>query len=313
MGRKNAGRGRAQRRSMKPQRQQRADRRTGQRAFEVEEYRYEERRYEYADRVKPQRYPQPVKDIYLSRQLTTKNTSQELYLDALRSCGVVIGSGTAGSGKTYLAVGAALEKLVAGNIEKIYITRPVVEAGESLGFLPGTFEQKVLPYMMPMLDAIEQFVGVSVAEKLVEAGTIVFVPLAYMRGSTYRNCVIILDESQNTTVTQMKLALTRIGDNCSMFITGDPVQSDLKERGHTEETGLEWAVRKLGGGRSNNIHVEQFSINDTVRSPLMKEVLSLIESPDVVAPKRVQLNEAQSQGYGSGFANPRNRSVLTGG
>lgn len=313
MGRKNSRANRSQR-AMRPQRPaNRADRRSGRREYSTYEYEHsiEERHYEYGDRVKPQRYPQPVKSIYMNRELRGKNVSQDLYIDALRDCGLVIGSGSAGSGKTYLAIGGALEKLAAGKVKKIYIARPVVEAGESLGFLPGTLEQKVLPYMLPMLESIEQFVGPAIAEKLVESGTIEFVTLAHARGRTISDAVFILDEAQNTTVTQMKLALTRIGENTTMYITGDPIQSDLKERGHQGETGLEFAVRKLGGGRSRDIAVIEFSVNDAVRSPLMSEVLRLIEAPDdKPTAKPIQLNE----GYGSAFSEPRvARGSLLGG
>ena len=178
------------RKSGRRQQHQQIDRRRGR---IIEQHnRYEETTYEYGDHVKPQRYPQDIRSsdqINIRMRLTPKNMSQEIYLDALRSSRVVIGNGSAGSGKTVLAVYVALEKLLNNEVKKIIITRPVVEAGEQLGFLPGTFEQKVLPYMTPMIDAFEQFIGVTATKKLLESERIVFRPLAYMRGITHSNCI----------------------------------------------------------------------------------------------------------------------------
>lgn len=284
------GRKVSNRRNRQQRHQQRGqvDRRRGYQDFDprfdvvVEE---EETRYEYGHRVKRQRYPQEVREsdtLKMRQFIQPKNVSQELYLDALRSSRVVIGNGSAGSGKTVLAVHVALEKLLKNEIKRIVITRPVVEAGEELGFLPGTFEQKVLPYMMPMIEAIEQAVGVAAAKKLLETERVVFKPLAYMRGSTFNDCVVIGDEFQNSTPKQMRLLLSRQGFNCYMFVTGDPTQSDLREdRNYQGETGIEYASRKLRG-RSRNVQVIDFTLGDVVRDPVMAEVLGLLDAPDPV-------------------------------
>lgn len=251
----------------------------------------EEERYEYASRrVKHQRYPQEIPEsprgLKMRQRVEPKNQSQEFYLDALRTQRVVFGSGSAGSGKTLLAVGAALEKLLSNEVGKIVFTRPIVEAGEQLGFLPGTLEEKVLPYMMPMLDAIEHFVGPTAAKELIASERIVFKPLAYLRGNTLggpdgKGVVAIFDETQNSTPKQMQLFLTRLGHNAYMFITGDPVQSDLKEdRNFSGETGLEWAVRKFKGGRCDQVEVVEFSLNDVVRDPVMAAMLRVMSAPE---------------------------------
>jgi phosphate starvation-inducible protein PhoH len=252
----------------------------------------EETTYGYAThRVKHQRYPQPIPAttpvLRMNRRVEPKNQSQEFYLDALRTQRVVFGSGSAGSGKTLLAVGVALEKLLTNEVSKIVFTRPIVEAGENLGFLPGTLEEKVLPYMMPMLDAIEHFVGPTAAKELIASERIVFKPLAYLRGNTLggtgrgQGVVAIFDETQNSTPKQMQLFLTRLGYNCFMFLTGDPVQSDLKEDRHFQgETGLEWAVRKFRGGTCNHVEVVEFSNNDVVRDPVMADMLRVMSAPE---------------------------------
>lgn len=276
------------RKSSRHQRQQRASRARDPR-FDTYE---EETTYGYAThRVKHQRYPQPIQAsspvLRMNRHIEPKNQSQEFYLDALRTQRVVFGSGSAGSGKTLLAVGVALEKLLHNEVSKIVFTRPIVEAGENLGFLPGTLEEKVLPYMIPMLDAIEHFVGPTAAKELIASERIVFKPLAYLRGNTLggigrdKGVVAIFDETQNSTPKQMQLFLTRLGYNCFMFLTGDPIQSDLKEdRNFNGETGLEWAVRKFGGGSCNQVEVVEFSNNDVVRDPVMADMLRVMTAPD---------------------------------
>lgn len=225
-----------------------------------------------------QRYPQPINDkvIHLKFNPHSKTLSQELYKESLENSMLTIGVGPAGTGKSFIAMAVAVNKLLNKEIEKIVLTRPVCEAGESLGFLPGTFEEKIAPYLQPLLDALEDLVGPTMAKKLLDDKRIEFAPLAFMRGRTFSRSMVLLDESQNTTVKQMKLFLTRIGEYSQFVVNGDTTQCDLPGR---EENGLDWAVRKLRG-KSRNISVIEFSDTDCVRSPAAQELLTYINAPD---------------------------------
>jgi phosphate starvation-inducible PhoH-like protein len=229
-----------------------------------------------------QKYPQPINPegstaIRLKCRTQPKNESQGFYIEALQSSKVTIGTGPAGSGKSFLAMMVGLDKLLNNEVSKIVITRPIVEAGESLGFLPGTFEEKISPYLLPLLDALNDLVGPTAAKKLLDNGKIEFAPLAYMRGRTFNNCYVILDEAQNTSIEQIKLFITRIGEYSQFVINGDVSQSDLRG---VPENGLEWITRKLKG-RDRNINVVEFTSSDVVRSEILKTILTHIESPDV--------------------------------
>lgn len=204
-----------------------------------------------------------------------QNESQRFYLEALDDAKLTIGTGPAGSGKSFLSMAVAVKKLLAKDVSKIVITRPIVEAGESLGFLPGTFEEKISPYLLPLLDALNDLVGPTMAKKLLEGGQIEFAPLAYMRGRTFNNCYVILDEAQNTTPEQMKLFVTRIGEYSQFAVNGDITQSDLR----VHENGLQWVTRKLRGV-SPDIQVIEFTQSDVVRSSIVKTILQHLESPD---------------------------------
>lgn len=244
---------------------------------------------------KKQRYPQPLAaeaveasprgtgQIRILNKIQPKSYSQELYLESLRTCPLTIGSGPAGSGKTFLVTAVALEKLLNKEVDKIVITRPVVESDEKLGFLPGTLEEKLDPYLRPLYDAIEDHVGPTMAKRLLESGKIEIAPLAYMRGRTFNNCYVILDEAQNSTVKQMKMFLTRLGFNTFACIDGDVSQSDLEPpRGLPAaewEHGLSFAMRKLVG-KSTMIQQISFTNQDIVRSDLCAEIVALIDAPD---------------------------------
>jgi len=230
--------------------------------------------------VAKQKYPQPINEegakvIRLKFNPHPKNESQRLYKESLESSTVTIGTGPAGAGKSFLAMSVAVGKLLSGQVSKVVITRPVCEAGESLGFLPGTFEEKIAPYLLPLLDALNDLVGPTMAKKLLEEKRIEFAPLAYMRGRTFNFSYVILDEAQNTTIEQMKLFITRIGQDSQFAINGDASQTDLK----VAENGLDWVVRKLRG-RSSDISVIEFSSSDCVRSQIVQDILRFIESPD---------------------------------
>ncbi len=231
-----------------------------------------------------QRYPQPVnpegeKVIRLKQRVQARNQSQEFYLESLRDSKLTIGTGPAGTGKSFLAMSVAVEKLLNKDVSRIVLTRPICEAGESLGFLPGTFEEKIHPYLLPLLDALTDLVGPTMSKKLLDGGLIEFAPLAYMRGRTFSNAYVILDEAQNTTIEQMKLFVTRIGDYAQFVIDGDPSQCDLKG---VAENGLQWVSRKLRGV-SPDISVIEFANRDIVRSEIVRTILTHLESPDDVA------------------------------
>lgn len=239
---------------------------------------------------KKQRYPQEVpqtvvgQQVKLKTKIIPKNAAQEFYLESLRDTPITIASGPAGTAKTWLATGIALEKLVSNQISKIILTRPVVEAeGEKLGFLPGSLEQKLDPYLKPLFDAIEDFVGPTMAKKLLESGKIEIAPLAYMRGRTFNYSYIILDEAQNSTAKQMKLLLTRLGEGSMYAINGDLEQCDIKcpkdEDPRTWRNGLAFAIEKLAG-KDPDIEFIEFFQNDIVRSDLCKKLVKLLDSPD---------------------------------
>jgi len=239
-----------------------------------------------------QRYPQPISTpeapsgtgtIKLKHKIQPKNFSQEMYIESLRESSITIGEGPAGSGKTYIVVAIALEKLLSNEVDRIIITRPVVEADEKLGFLPGTLKEKLDPYLLPLYDAIEDHVGPTMSKRLMESGKIEIAPLAYMRGRTFNNCFVILDEAQNATAKQMKMFLTRIGYNSFYCVDGDPTQSDLvppKGVSYKDwENGLQFAVRKLAG-KSEYVRLIRFTYKDIVRSPQAQEIVTLLDSPD---------------------------------
>lgn len=243
-------------------------------------------------RASKQRYPQDVSHakvegqvVKLKTRIVPKNAAQEIYIESLRNNPLTIANGPAGSAKTWLATGIALEKLISNEVSKIVLTRPVVEAeGENLGFLPGTLEQKLDPYLKPLFDAIEEFVGPVMAKKLLESGKIEIAPLAYMRGRTFNYSYLILDESQNSTAKQMKLFLTRVGEGSQYAINGDLGQCDLKPpRDHSPnvpwENGLAYAIRKLTG-KDSDIQYVEFYQSDVVRSELCKKLVKLLDAPD---------------------------------
>ena len=209
------------------------------------------------------------------KRIYAKTLMQKLYLDRLESSSILFVTGSAGTGKTYLAVAYAVSKLKKNEIKKIIITRPAVEAGEKLGFLPGDLKEKVDPYLVPIYDALNEFLGKETVDKLVEKGVIEIAPLAYMRGRTLDHAVIILDEAQNTTNNQMKMFITRLGFNSKMIITGDLSQIDL-QKGLT--SGLSEATRILKGIKGiEHLHFSKF---DVMRHTLVTKVIEKYEEAD---------------------------------
>ncbi|MEY3952769.1 MAG: hypothetical protein RL320_1571 [Pseudomonadota bacterium] len=202
------------------------------------------------------------------RDLRGRTTNQRLYLRAISEHDINFGIGPAGTGKTYLAVACAVDALERDLVQRIVLTRPAVEAGERLGFLPGDLNQKVDPYLRPLYDALYDLMGLDRVTKLYERQAIEVAPLAYMRGRTLNHAFVILDEAQNTTVEQMKMFLTRIGFGSKAVITGDPSQVDLPKH---QTSGLQHAMGVLEGVRG--LSFTHFSSKDVVRHPLVARIV----------------------------------------
>lgn len=194
---------------------------------------------------------------------------------AMRSSDLVFALGPAGSGKTYLAAAEALRLLLCHKISSIVITRPVVEAGESLGYLPGDLQEKINPYIKPLYDAMNSILPRETIKKLNDNNLIETAPLAYMRGRTLKNCAVILDEAQNTTPEQMKMFLTRMGENSKVFITGDPTQVDLPPR---IQSGLVHSTKILNNIKG--ISIVELTSTDVVRNPLVKQIIQAYENEE---------------------------------
>lgn len=213
-------------------------------------------------------FDQPVVIKVKRCTIVPKTINQKRYLNAIKKNEIVFAIGPAGTGKTYLAMAVALSKLMSGNIEKLIITRPAVEAGETLGFLPGDLQEKILPYLRPLYDAMYEMLGKEETLKIIENGAIEIAPLAYMRGRTLSNAFIILDEAQNTTPEQMMMFLTRLGDNSRMIITGDITQVDLPK---AKKSGLKQAMDVLQ--EIDGIKLFYLDESDVVRHPLVQKII----------------------------------------
>lgn len=206
------------------------------------------------------------------KQIKCKTLGQRNYVRAIKNKTIVFGIGPAGTGKTYLAVALAVAAFKAGEVEKILLTRPAIEAGEKLGFLPGDLQTKVDPYLRPLYDALQDMFGIDSYVRLMERGIIEIAPLAYMRGRTLSNSFIILDEAQNTTQEQMKMFLTRLGENSKMVITGDDTQIDLP---YGKSSGLITASKILSG--IEEIEICKFTDKDVVRHELVQKIVIAYE------------------------------------
>lgn len=216
---------------------------------------------------------QPVAKTKSGKLIYPKTLGQAILCDAFFHNDIIFASGVAGTGKTYLAVCYAVMQLKKENVEKIILTRPAVEAGESLGFLPGDMKDKVDPYLRPLYDALYDMLGVETVERLMEKQVIEVAPLAFMRGRTLNKAVVILDEAQNTTQAQMKMFLTRMGQNAQMIINGDITQIDLIRK---EQSGLVQATQILKG--IDRIAFVQMSADDVVRHPLVQKIIERYET-----------------------------------
>lgn len=209
-----------------------------------------------------------IKDSY-GKPIRVKTLGQKIYVDSVKNHDVVFGIGPAGTGKTFLAVTLAVTALKRGQVKRIILTRPAVEAGESLGFLPGDLKEKVDPYLRPVYDALYQILGKEQTSRLMEREIIEIAPLAYMRGRTLDDAFVILDEAQNTTIMQMKMFLTRLGYNSKMIVNGDVSQIDLPKN---VKSGLIDAVEKLRNIKK--IDFIHLSAKDVVRHPVVAEIIN---------------------------------------
>lgn len=206
------------------------------------------------------------------RPIRAKNMGQKRYVEAIQKSDVVFGIGPAGTGKTFLAVACAVSAFKNGEVSKIVLTRPAVEAGESLGFLPGDLKEKVDPYLRPIYDSLNAILGTTSTERLMDRGIIEVAPLAYMRGRTLDEAFVILDEAQNTTDAQMKMFLTRLGFNSKMVVNGDVTQVDLPGKQHS---GLLDALKILKG--IDQVSFVNFTFNDVVRHPIVAKIIHAYE------------------------------------
>lgn len=209
------------------------------------------------------------------RPIRVKNMGQKRYVDAIRQYDVVFGMGPAGTGKTFLAVVMAISAFKKGEVSRIIVTRPAVEAGESLGFLPGDLKEKVDPYLRPIYDSLFTILGVETTSRLMDRGLIEVAPLAYMRGRTLDDAFVILDEAQNTTHAQMKMFLTRLGFNSKMVVNGDQTQIDLPGRARS---GLLESEKILAN--VEQVKFIKFSFNDVVRHPVVAKIVKAYEEEE---------------------------------
>jgi len=205
-----------------------------------------------------------------SKSIKVKNVTQFKYIETIDNSTITFGIGPAGTGKTFLAVASAVKMYNDEKIKKIVLTRPAVEAGERLGYLPGDLSQKIDPYLVPLFDSLEYFFGNETLQYLIEKRNIEIVPLAYMRGRTLNNACIILDEAQNATVSQIKMFLTRLGEDSKMIITGDETQIDLNNK---DFSGLKKTRKSLSN--IEEISVVEFKNSDIVRNKIVSKILEV--------------------------------------
>ncbi|MDL2292678.1 PhoH family protein [Acholeplasma sp. OttesenSCG-928-E16] len=228
--------------------------------------------------AKMEKLDDSIIDLYKSRTkiiindkgkaIYPKTFNQKAYVDAIYNNNLVFGIGPAGTGKTYLAVALAVAAFKNNKVKKVILTRPAVEAGESLGFLPGDLKEKIDPYLIPLYDALEEFLGKQTMQSHIEKGIIEIAPLAYMRGRTLENAFVILDEAQNATRSQMKMFLTRLGFSSKMVVTGDPSQTDLSRKDLHSLSEIPKILSNL-----DDVKIIEFDKMDVIRHPLVQRVL----------------------------------------
>ena len=217
-------------------------------------------------------YDEEITKDAFGKTIRAKTMGQRLYINAMKRNDLVFGIGPAGTGKTFLAVVYAAKQLRKGTVKRIVLTRPAVEAGESLGFLPGDLKEKVDPYLRPLYDGLNTVLGREQTARFIERGTIEIAPLAYMRGRTLDDAFVILDEAQNTTHAQMKMFLTRLGFGSKMVVTGEQTQIDLPKG---VKSGLKEAIKNLRGVKG--INIMELDQSDVVRHPLVSKIIERYE------------------------------------
>ncbi|MDM5359768.1 PhoH family protein [Peribacillus sp. RS7] len=217
-------------------------------------------------------YDEEIAKTAKGKSIKVKTIGQRYYIQAIKKQDLVFGIGPAGTGKTYLAVVMAINALKNGHVKRIILTRPAVEAGESLGFLPGDLKEKVDPYLRPLYDALHDLLGMEQTQRMIERGTIEIAPLAYMRGRTLEDAFVILDEAQNTTEAQMKMFLTRLGFESKMVITGDRTQIDLPKGMKSGLVRVEEILKNIKG-----LSFVYFEQSDVVRHPLVAKIITAYE------------------------------------
>ncbi|MGW8424646.1 PhoH family protein [Peribacillus simplex] len=217
-------------------------------------------------------YDEEIAKTAKGKSIKVKTIGQRYYIQAIKKQDLVFGIGPAGTGKTYLAVVMAINALKNGHVKRIILTRPAVEAGESLGFLPGDLKEKVDPYLRPLYDALHDLLGMEQTLRMIERGTIEIAPLAYMRGRTLEDAFVILDEAQNTTEAQMKMFLTRLGFGSKMVITGDRTQIDLPKGMKSGLIRVEEILKNVKG-----LSFVYFEQSDVVRHPLVAKIITAYE------------------------------------
>ncbi|MFV0440654.1 MAG: PhoH family protein [Lachnospirales bacterium] len=238
-----------------------------------------------------------------NKPIRPKTVGQKRYVEAIKKNTVVFGVGPAGTGKTYLAMAMAIKAFKNNQVNRIILTRPAIEAGERLGFLPGDLQQKVDPYLRPLYDALYEIMGAENFTKNMEKGLIEVAPLAYMRGRTLDNAFIVLDEAQNTTPEQMKMFLTRIGFGSKVCVTGDVTQIDLP---YGKKSGLDVAVSILEN--VEDISICKFTNKDVVRHPLVQSIIKAYEKADKEQDKRRKREEFKEE-RSSRFANTNLKKI----
>ena len=210
------------------------------------------------------------------KSVIARSEKQSEYIKALKENDIVMALGPAGTGKSFLAVSVAITLLMEKKIDRVILSRPAVEAGEKLGFLPGDMKEKVDPYLRPLYDALYELFGADKIDKKIETGEIEIAPLAFMRGRTLKNCFAILDEAQNATETQIKMFLTRIGENSKLVVNGDPSQVDLINKSHSGLIKSKNILKDL-----NEIKIIEFDHNDVVRHPLVSKIIKAYQNKSI--------------------------------